>query len=144
MGYHEDVYKGLAKLLAGGLPAKFPILNVLTASEQELSRLGRGVHVVRETIDYEPHPEINPDVDIADQGEAWGWTLYVTGGGGRASATDSGAEVDLYLEDIKTALNAQRPTTDCGHLHLVSEEFEERTTTTVTYTQRWVHRRLAG
>ena len=144
MGYHDDVYKGLAKLLAGGLPAKFPILNVLTASEQDLDRHPRSVIVVREAIDYEPHPEINPDVDIADQGEAWAWTLYVTGGGGRARSADSGAEVDLYLESIQTALNAQRPTTDCGPLHLAGEEFEERTTTTVTYTQRWVHRRLAG
>ena len=55
-----------------------------------------------------------------------------------------GAEVDLYLELIKTALNAQRPTTDCGPLHLTSEDFEGRAGATVTYTQRWTHRRRAG
>jgi len=144
MGYHADVYTGLAELLAGGLPAKFPVLNVLTASEAELSNFSKGVCIVRESIDYEPHPSINPDVDTADQGEMWAWTLYITGGGGRARPAGSGAEVDRYLEQIRTALNAQRPTTDCGPMHLASEEFEGREGATVTYTQRWIHRRLAG
>lgn len=148
MGYHADVYKGLADLLTEGLPKTsgkaFPILNALTASEQELDNYARSVVILRENIDYEPHPEINPRTAVEDQAETWGWALYVTGGGGRSRTTGSAAEVDLYLELIKTALNAQRPTTDCGPLHLVSEDYEGRSAATVTYTQRWTHRRRAG
>ena len=144
MGYHADVYKGLADLIIDKMPDKFPVFNALTVSEQELDRHARSVCILRESIDYEPHPEINPRTAVADQVETWSWALYVTGGGGRSRPADSGAEVDLYLELIKTALNAQRPTDDCGPLHLVSEDFEGRAAATVTYTQRWTHRRLAG
>ena len=141
MGYHADVYKGLADLIIAALPSDMPTLNMLTAGELEFDRHARSVFILREAIDYDPNPEINPRTAVENQGEAWGWTLYVTGGGGTTRATDAGAEIDLYLEMIKTALNAQRPTSDCGPLHLESEDFEGRDGPKVTYTQRWTHRR---
>ena len=149
MGYHADVYKGFADLVIAALPTgasgnPMPTINALTASEATLNQFARGVVILRESIDYEPHPEINPRTAVEDQVETWTWALYVTGGGGKPRPADRGAEVDLYLELIKTALNAQRPTADCGPLHLVNEDFEGREGATVTYTQRWTHRRLAG
>lgn len=141
MGYHADVYKGLADLIIGAVPSDMPTLNMLTSSEVEFDRHARSVLILRESIDYEPHPEINPRTAVEDQAETWEWVLYITGGGGTARSTDGGAEVDLYLEMIKTALNAQRPTSDCGPMHLTSEDFEGRDGAKVTYTQRWTHRR---
>jgi hypothetical protein len=142
MGYHADVYKGLAGLVVAALPGDMPTLNALTASEAELNRSGRSVVILREAIDYEPHPEIAPQTSVSDQPETWSWTLYVTGGGGKARPTGRGEEVDRYLELIRTALNAQRPTSDCGPLHLVTEDYEGRDGATVMYTQRWTHRRF--
>lgn len=141
MSYHADVYEGIAALLGATLPDSIPVFNALTVSEQELDRHASSVTILRESLDYEPHPEINPDTEVEDQAETWEWALYVTGGGGRSRPADSGAEVDRILEKIKTALNAQRPTTDCGPMHLVSEEYEGRDETRVTYAQRWTHRR---
>jgi hypothetical protein len=142
MGYHADVYKGLADLVITAVPDDMPVLNVLTEEEVEFDRHNRSVCILRENIGFEPHPEINPQTAVADQPETWEWTLYVTGGAGKARAPDSGAEIDLYLELIRTALNAQRLTSDCGPLHLTSEDFEGRDGAKVTYTQRWTHRRL--
>ena len=144
MGYHADVYKGLADLIIDVLPSDMPTFNALTVEEQELDRHARSVVILRENISLEKHPEINPRTAVEDQAETWEWTLYVTGGGGQARPADRGDEVDLYLELIKTALNAQRPTTDCGPLHLMAEDFEGRDGAAVTYTQRWTHRRRAG
>ncbi len=141
MGYHADVYKGLADLVITALPSDMPTLNVLTTDEVDFDRHARSVLILRESISYEPHPEINPRTAVEDQAETWEWTLYVTGGGGTSQSSDGGAEIDLYLEMIKTALNAQRPTSDCGPMHLTSEDFEGRDGTKVTYTQRWTHRR---
>ena len=140
MGYHADVYDGLATLIEAALPGVV-VFNALAVTEADLDRHALSVCILRESIDYEPHPEIAPRTAVADQAEEWTWTLYVTGGGGRARPADKAAEVDLYLEDLKTALNAQRPTTDCGPLHLVNEDLEGETETTVTYAQRWTHRR---
>jgi len=142
MGYHADVYKGLAGLIVAVMPNRMPVVNALTVSEAELNNFERSVVILRESIDYEKHPEIAPQTAVADQPETWGWTLYVTGGGGNARQPDRGAEVDLYLETIRTALNAQRPTADCGPLHLVNEDYEGREGATVTFTQRWTHRRF--
>ena len=144
MGYHADVYKGLADLIIAALPSDMPTFNALAVEEQELDRHARSVVILRESIDYEPHPEIAPRTAVADQAEVWSWTLYVSGGGGQARPAGRGAEVDLYLEQIKDALNAQRPTTDCGPLHLEAEDIEGRSGATVTYSQRWTHRRRAG
>lgn len=144
MGYHSDVYEGIVELLVAALPSSIPVFNALTVTEMELDRHPSSVCVLRESIDYEPHPEINPDTDVENQGETWDWALYVTGGGGRSRPADTGAEVDLYLEKIKTTLNAQRPTTSCGPLHLVAEDFEGRDGAASTYVQRWTHRRLPG
>ena len=141
MGYHADVYKGLADLLIAALPSDMPTLNALTIDELEFDRHARSVFILRESIEYEPHPEINPRTAVENQGETWEWTLYISGGAGTVRPADSGAEIDLYLEMIKTALNAQRITDDCGPLHLESEDFEGRDGTKVTYTQRWTHRR---
>ena len=144
MGYHADVYKGISDLLIAEMPRDFPVVNALRIDEIEFANMAMGVCILRESIDYEPHPEINPDTEVTDQAERWEWALYVKGGGGAARPTESGAVVDLYLETIQKALNAQRPTDDCGPLQLVSEDFEGRDGATVTYTQRWTHRRLKG
>ena len=143
MGYHLDVYQGIADLLTAALPSNVPVFDALTVSEMELDRHAQSVCVLRESVDYERHPEINPDTDVAEQGETWNWALYVTGGAGASRPTGAGAYVDQYLETIKTALNAQRPTTECGPMHLTSEDFEGRDGAAVTYVQRWTHRRLA-
>jgi hypothetical protein len=142
MGYHADVYKGIADLVIGALPSNFPVFDALTVGEQRLSREARSVCILRESVDYTPHVEINPDTSVQDQWETWSWALYIKGGAGQARPPARGAEVDLYLEMIRTALNAQRPTSHCGPLYLVSEEFEGRDGATVAYTQRWTHRRL--
>ena len=142
MGYHADVYDGIADLLIAALPKAMPVFDALTVDEQQLDRHAQSVVILRESLDYEPNPLINPDTDVEQQWETWTWALYITGGGGRSRPAGSGAEVDLYLEKIRTALNAQRPTTECGPLHLVSEEYEGRDTARVTYVQRWTHRRL--
>ena len=142
MGYHADVYKGLADLIIAAVPSTTPVFNALAVTELELDRHASSVCILRESIDYEPHPEIAPRTAVEDQVETWGWTLYVSGGGGASRPAGAGAEVDKFLEIIKTALNAQRPTTDCGPLHLVSEDLEDSNGTLVTYAQRWTHRRL--
>ena len=144
MGYHADVYKGLADLIIAALPSDMPTFNALTVEEQELDRHARSVVILREGIDFDPPPEINPQTEVKSQGQAWDWTLYVTGGGGQARSAGRGDEVDLYLEQIQNALNAQRPTTECGPLQIVSEDIEGRSGATVTYSQRWTHRRRAG
>jgi len=143
MGYHDDVYSGIETLLVAAAPANVPVLNVLTASEAELDRHAQSIAVLRESIDYDPHPEIAPGTATKDQGEEWSWALYVTGGGGGARPVDRAAYVDTLLETCQTALNAQRPTTDCGPLHLVSEDYEGRDGNSVMCVQRWRHRRRA-
>jgi hypothetical protein len=141
MGYHADVYKGLADLIINAVPSDMPTFNALTSEEIEFDRHARSVFILRENISYDPPPEINPRTEVENQRETWEWTLYVTGGAGTTRSSDAGAEIDLYLEMIKTALNVQRPTSNCGPLHIVSEDFEGRDGTKVTYTQRWTHRR---
>ena len=144
MGFHADVQNGIVALLEAALPDRIPVFNLLAVSERELNRTASSVSLMREMIDYEPHPEINPDPSVLDQGAEWTWVIYVVGGAGNARANDKGADVDLILETVQTALNAQRPTTpDCGPMHLISEDFEEMASTSVAYVQRWRHRRLA-
>lgn len=142
MGYHADVYSGIADLLAAALPNNVPVFDALTVSEMELDRNAQSVCILRESIDYERHPEVNPSTSLDDQAETWDWALYVKGGGGASRPAGSRAYVDTYLETIKSALNAQKPTADCGPLHVVSEDFEGRDGATVIYVQRWTHRRL--
>ena len=143
MGFHADVQNGIVALLEAALPSRVPVFNLVETSERELNRTAAGVALMRESIDYEPHPEINPNTATVDQGAEWTWVLYVWGGGGKARSTDKGAEVDLLLEAVQVALNAQRPTTDCGPMHITSEDFEEMAGSSVAYVQRWRHRRLA-
>jgi hypothetical protein len=143
MGFHADVQNGIVALLEAALPDRIPVFNLLAVTEREFERTASSVSVMRETIDYEPHPEINPETATLDQGADWTWVLYIVGGAGKARHAAKGADVDLVLEAVQTALNAQRPTTDCGPLHLVSEDFEEQAGTSVAYVQRWRHRRLA-
>jgi len=142
MGYHVDVYNGLANLIIAAVPSSTPVFNALAVSEREFVNYASSVCILRESIGYEPHPEISPRTAVADQVETWNWTLYVTGGAGAARPAGAGAEVDKILEIIRTALNAQRPTSDCGPMHLVSEDLEDSNGTLVTYAQRWTHRRL--
>lgn len=143
MGYHANVLKGLADLIVAAVPSTVPVLEALSVDETQLERFARGVFILRESIAYEPHPEIRPDTSVKDQGETWTWTLYVLGGGGEQRPADKGSEIDLLLETIQTALNAQRPTSDCGPMHLVLEDFESKNGNTVMYSQQWTHRRLA-
>jgi hypothetical protein len=144
MGYHADVYTGIANLLTDALPSTVPVLNALTVTDAELDRYAASVVILREGISYDRHPEIAPSTSLADQPETWTWSLYVTGGGGSSLSTGAAAQVDLYLEMIRDALNAQRPTDHCGPLHLVSEDYEGRDASTVMYVQRWTHTRLQG
>lgn len=141
MGYHFDVQKALTDLLQEALP-NIPILNGLAIEEAEASRLARAVFIVREALEMDPHIEINPNTAVQDQLERWTWILYVTGGGGSARAADRGAQVDETLEKIRTALNSQRLTADCGPLSIVSETFLGVHGTGVLYAQRWTHIRL--
>ena len=143
MGYHAEVFEGIAKLLRAALPSSTPVLDALTTEELQVERYASSVVILRESIDYEPHPEINPSTSVKDQGEEWTWSLYVTGGGGGARPADRGQYVDDMLEAIRTALNARRPTTDCGPMHMIEESFETKIGAGVMYVQRWRHRRLA-
>lgn len=143
MGFHANVFNGIVSLLRGALPQSVPVLDGLSVDEAQLERYASSVVMLRESIDYEPHPEINPNTSTLDQGAEWSWALYVTTGGGGARSADRGQYVDDLLETIQTALNARRPTTDCGPLHLVSEDFEGKNGSSVMYVQRWRHRRLA-
>ena len=141
MGYHADVYDGIETLLVAALPKSIPVLNGLEVEEAQLARYAASVTILREGIDFEPHPEINPATATKDQGETWSWVLYVTGGGGGARPKDRADVVDEILETTQTALNAQRPTTDCGPMHLEAEDYEGRMGTAVMYSQRWRHAR---
>lgn len=143
MGYHADVFNGIAALLRAALPTSTPVLDAISTNETEVAKYAQSVVVLRESIEYEPHPEINPDTAIADQGEEWSWALYLTSGGGAPRRADRAKYVDLLLETVRTTLNAQRPTTDCGPLHLVEETYEGEFGAGVLYVQRWRHRRLA-
>jgi len=144
MGFHADVQNGIVTLLEAALPDRIPVLNLLAVSERDFQRFTSFVGIMRDSINYDPHPEINPATGTLDQGAEWTWVLYIVGGGGEATTSDKGADVDLVLEAVQVALNAQRPVTpDCGPLHLVSEDFEEMAGTSVAYVQRWRHRRLA-
>lgn len=143
MGYHANVFDGIVTLLRAALSSTIPVVDALTVDEAQLERWAQSVVILRESIDYEPHPEINPSTSTLDQGEEWSWALYVTSGGGGARLADRGQYVDSLLETVRTALNAQRPTTDCGPLHMTEESYIDSTGTGVMYVQRWRHRRLA-
>ena len=143
MGFHADVQNGIIALLETALPDRIPVFRILSSEEMANDRTASHVQVLRESIDYEPHPEINPATATLDQGAEWTWALYIKGGAGNARPDDKGADVDLVLEAVQTALNAQRPTAECGPMHLISEDFEELAGTSVAYVQRWRHRRLA-
>ena len=144
MGYHETTQSALVTLLDAALESNVPVLNGLAVTDAQVERYASAVMIVRESIDVDLHPEVNPSTSVADQPELWLWALYVKGGGGSARPSGKGAQVDLILESVRTALNAQRLTTDCGPLHLVSEEYEGPLGTGVLYVQRWRHTRLAG
>jgi len=143
MGYHADVYEGIVKLLRAAVPSSIPVLDALSVDEAQLERYSSSIVMLRESIDYERHPEIKPTTSVLDQGEEWSWALYITGGGGAARPAGRGQYVDDLLETVRETLNAQRPTTDCGPLHLVDESYEGRNGSGVMYVQRWRHRRLA-
>ena len=144
MGYHATIQAALVTLLKAALPATCPVLNALAAEEAELQRFDYFVGVIRERIDLDPHAEINPDTAAHTQLEEWEWSLFVAGGAGEIDGAGKGAEVDLLLETIRTALNARRLTTDCGPMSLISEEYMEPHGNGVVYLQRWRHSRMAG
>ena len=143
MGFHSDVRDGIVTHLDDALkPYEVSVIDALSITEAQAERFSVGVFIVRESIDYSPHPEVNPSTAAADQPEFWTWALYVIGGGGASRPSDRASHVDTLLETIRTALNAQRPTSDCGPLHLLSEDFEGRHSQGVMYSQRWTHLRM--
>ena len=142
MGYHANIQNALVALLAGGLSENTPIINGLVTTAEQAERYPSFVLVVREAIDLDPHEPINPNPTSSQQPERWTWSLDVKGGGGSALAADAGAEVDLLLETIRTTLGAQNLTTDCGPLHLESEDFVGQSGTGVVYRQTWWHERF--
>jgi len=142
MGYHADVQAQLVSLIEAAVPTGVSVVQGLAMSEAETIRNAAFVAIVRDSIEVEPHAEINPSTSTSDQMERWRWLLYVKGGGGAANNPAKGAEVDLILEAVRTALNAQKLTAACGPLHLESEEYEGNSGTGVVYIQTWVHGRL--
>lgn len=142
MGYHKTVQDALEALLAAALPSTTPVVRGLSFADKDALNYASFVGVVREMIVYEPHPEINPDEEVEDQPEWWYWVLQVKGGAGEPTLGGRGAQVDELLETIKTALNAQRLTSDCGPMQLEEEVFDDEHGTGVIYTQRWRHGRL--
>lgn len=141
MGFHQDVQTGLALKLETAMPT-VPILNGLVTTEDEINRHAVCVLVVREVIEYDPHETINPTPTETQQPEEWRWSLEVKGGGGAELASKAGAEVDFLLEKIRTALAAQRLTTDCGPLNMVTEEYVGQSGRGVVYRQTWTHERF--
>lgn len=145
MGYHATVQAAIVTLLEAALPSGTPVLNGLAEADAEAHNFASFVLIARESITMEPHAEINPSTSADTQLEEWEWNLIVRGGGGASDEPGKGAQVDLILEKIRTALNAQRPTSDCGPLSILSEEyFEIEGQEGVTYLQRWRHSRMAG
>lgn len=144
MGFHATVQAAIVALLEADLPSNCPVINTLAAEEADLQRLASFVGISRERIDFEPHEEVNPDTDADTQLEAWEWNLFVAGGAGAMDQAGKGAEVDLLLETIRDALNAQRPTAQCGPLSIVTEEYFRDHGNGVVYQQRWRHTRMAG
>ncbi len=140
MGYHATVQAAIKALIVAAVDV--PVLEGAEADEPKTDRMASFVYLLRESIEYEPHVEINPDTSSSSQYEQWQWALYVVGGGGGSRVKDRAATVDTLLETIKTALNAQKLTSNCGPLHLVSEEYEGRHNSGVMYVQRWNHDRL--
>jgi len=141
MGYHATVQAELVALIVAGVPSSVPVLNGLAVSETEAERMAQFVFLVRDSIDFDPHQEINPDVNSTQQPEQWTWTIDVKGGGGAAGQTGRGAEVDLLLEAVRTGIGAQKMT-DCGPLHLVSEDYVGTSGSGVVYRQTWTHERF--
>jgi hypothetical protein len=118
------------------------VLNGLAISEADAERFDAFVLVVRESIDFDPHLPVNPNETDSQQPERWTWSLDVKGGGGGQRLSDRGSEVDLLLEAIRIGIGAQRPTTDCGPLHLESEEYVGESGSGVVYRQTWYHERF--
>lgn len=143
MGYHATVQDALVTLLEAATPEGCDVINLIAVDEVDLQRLSCFVAVIRERIEMEYHEEINPSTSYDTQLEEWEWGLYVAGGGGAYNEAGKGAEVDLILEAIRTALNAQKLTTECGPLSILSEEYEGPHGTGVVYLQRWRHSRKA-
>ena len=142
MGYHSDVQTALALLLETRFSnGQIPILNGLAVTEVEAERYAAFILIVREGIDFDPHEPINPNITSSQQPERWTWTLDVKGGGGAARAADAGSQVDLLLESVRTTLGATKLTSDCGPLHLESEDYVGNSGTGVVYRQTWWHER---
>jgi hypothetical protein len=143
MGYHEDIQAAIVVLLEAALPSACPVINVLAMEEAELQRYSSFVGIMRERIDFEAHKEINPSTTADTQLEEWEWSLYVCGGAGRATQAGKGAEVDLLMETVRTALNAQRPDSTCGPMSITGEEYYRDHGNGVVYQQTWRHSRMA-
>lgn len=144
MGYHATIQTALKTLLETAFTGQsVPILNGLSVTDMQVQSFPTCIVITRDSIEYEPNPHINPLTSVKDQPEQWYWDIYVKGGGGQPNFSGRGAEVDETLETVREALNAQRLTTDCGPMNLVSEDYVEPNGTGVIYVQRWTHTRLA-
>jgi hypothetical protein len=143
MGYHKTIQDALKALLDAEFDSSTPILNGLSDLDMQVQTLASCIVIIRDDIQFEPNPHINPLTEVKDQPELWFWEIYVKGGGGEPNFSGRGAEVDEKLEAVRVALNAQRLTSDCGPMNLTNEEYVEPNGTGVVYVQRWVHTRLA-
>lgn len=144
MGYHATVQAAIVSLLEAALGSTIPVLNGLVEADEDQHRINAFVLIARDSIRFEPHAEINPSTSADTQLEEWEWNLIVKGGGGASDEPSKAAQVDLIMETIRTALNAQRPTADCGPMSILSEEFFGESGEGVTYLQRWRHSRMGG
>ena len=144
MGYHATIQAALVTLLEAALPSTCEVINGLTIDDAKAQSLAHFVAIIRESIDHELHEEINPSTAVKTQMQTWSWVLYVKGGGGGSDGSARAASVDVTLETIETALNAQRLTAKCGPLNLLSETFIEPHGAGVMYAMRWQHTRLPG
>jgi hypothetical protein len=144
MGYHATIEDALKTLLDAAFNGtETVILNGLAEVDMQVQTFASCVVIRRDGIEFEPNPHINPDTSVKDQPEQWYWEIFVKGGGGEPNFSGRGSHVDLKLEAIRVALNAQRLTSDCGPMNLVSEEYVNNIGTGVMYVQRWTHSRLA-
>jgi hypothetical protein len=144
MGYHADIEDALRELLETAFAGtNTPVLNGLAEVDMQVQTFASCILIRRDSVEFDPNPHINPDPLVKDQPEMWYWEIYVKGGGGEPNFSGRGTHVDLKLEAVRVALNAQRLDDNCGPMNLTSEEYVNNIGTGVMYVQRWTHTRLA-
>lgn len=120
-----------------------PVLDIIQVNEAQLERMPSFVCVRLESVDYEPHPHINPQTASAQQESLWRWSIYVMGGGGRTKPAGKTEEVMTLIDTVRSSLNAQRLDSVSGPMRLVRLEFENKVANThaVMYRMDFEHSR---